>query len=68
MEFRWNEWNVEHIGNHGVSSAAAETVVRNATRPFPRKTDEDKWIVWGRDESGRTCEVDLFGTTMNQHS
>jgi uncharacterized DUF497 family protein len=57
MEFRWNEWNVEHIGVHGVSPAAAETTVRNAARPFPRKSGEDKWLVWGRDESGRCLQV-----------
>ena len=28
MEFRWNEWNVEHIAIHGVEPEEAEWVVR----------------------------------------
>jgi len=35
MDFRWNEWNVEHVWRHGVSPDDAEKVVLEATRPFP---------------------------------
>jgi len=27
MEFRWNEWNVEHIAEHGVTPDEAELVL-----------------------------------------
>ena len=27
MVFRWNEWNVEHVWNHGVSPDEAEKIV-----------------------------------------
>ena len=57
MDFRWNEWNVEHIGLHGVSPSEAELVVQSASRPFPRKIHEDKWLVWGRGNGGRLIQV-----------
>ena len=53
MEFRWNDWNVEHIATHGVSPNEAELVVRTARRPFPRKIEDDKWLVWGQGQSDR---------------
>lgn len=57
MDFRWNEWNTEHIAEHGVSAEKAEWVVRNARRPFPRKLEDDKWLVWGRGFGGRGLQV-----------
>ncbi|HKA06525.1 MAG TPA: hypothetical protein VKD71_04655 [Gemmataceae bacterium] len=57
MDFRWNDWNVEHIGSHGVSPEEAETVVRDAANPFPRKIEDDKWLVWGRGSGGRFLQV-----------
>ncbi len=57
MEFRWNEWNVEHIGRHGVAPEEAESVVRIARNPFPRKIEEDKWLAWGRGRGGRFLQV-----------
>lgn len=57
MDFRWNEWNEEHIAEHGVSPDDAEAVVRTAKRPFPRKIEEDKWLVWGQTPGGRHLQV-----------
>lgn len=57
MDFRWNEWNSEHIARHGVSTDEAEAVVQRATRPFPRRIDDDKWIVWGSGVGGRPLQV-----------
>jgi hypothetical protein len=45
MEFRWNDWNIEHLAGHGVSADEAEMVIRGARSPFPRKIEEDKWLV-----------------------
>jgi hypothetical protein len=59
MDFRWNDWNVEHIAMHGVSPAEAERVIRGARNPFPRKIEEDKWLVWGRGQGGRFLQ-DIF--------
>ena len=57
MEFRWNDWNVEHIAEHGISPEDAELVIRGARRPYPRKIQEDKWLVWGRGRGGRLLQV-----------
>ena len=57
MDFRWNDWNEEHVGNHGVSPKEAEAVVRRAKSPFPRIIDDDKRLVWGRGSGGRLLQV-----------
>jgi uncharacterized DUF497 family protein len=57
MEFRWNEWNIEHIEAHGVSPDEAEGVVRRTVQPFPRKLDDDKWLVLGQGRGGRLLQV-----------
>lgn len=57
MKFRWNEWNTEHIGDHGVRSEEAEYVVRDARAPFPEARDDDKWRVWGQSADGRFLQV-----------
>lgn len=70
--FRWNEWNVEHIGHHGVTPDEAERVVRLARRPWPRKIGGEKWLVWGRGDGGRLLQVvfvhDADGTTFVLHA
>jgi uncharacterized DUF497 family protein len=57
MDFRWNQWNIEHLDNHGVDPGEAEDVVRGAERPFPRRIGEDKWLVWGRGRGGRLLQI-----------
>ncbi len=57
VDFRWNDWNLEHATGHGVSVAESEHVVRNAGRPYPRRHDAGKWIVKGRGDSGRRVQV-----------
>ncbi len=57
MDFRWTEWNVEHLARHGVDPEAAEDVVLAARRRYPRRIGEDKWLVWGADGSGRPLQV-----------
>ena len=57
MDFRWNEWNEDHVGRHGIQPEAAEHVVETARTPFPRRIDDDKWLVWGRDLNGQLLQV-----------
>jgi len=57
MQFRWIEWNREHIAEHGVDWEEAETIIRQARRPFPRKIGDDKWLVIGRGSGGRLLQV-----------
>ncbi len=37
MDFRWNEWNTEHVAEHKVEPEAAEHVVEGAEAPYPRR-------------------------------
>ena len=57
MIFRWNEWNQEHIGVHGVDPHEAEAVVFTARSPYPLVRDDQKYLVWGPTESGRLLQV-----------
>ena len=56
-EFRWNEWNVEHIREHDVEPQEAEYVVQHARRPWPEKIGEGKWRAWGPTDVGRLLQV-----------
>lgn len=57
MEFRWNDWNVDHIARHGVDPDEAESVIRNAEPPYPLHREDGKWLVWGRGRGGRCLQV-----------
>jgi uncharacterized DUF497 family protein len=57
MEFRWIDWNQDHVAEHGVDPDEAEMVVRGARSPFPRKIEGDKWLVVGRGRGGRFLQV-----------
>ena len=57
MDFRWSEWNIEHIGKHGVLPDEAELLISAARSPFPRKIQDDKWLVWGKGRRGRFLQA-----------
>ena len=57
MEFRWIEWNIEHIREHGVSSEEAEEIILRARPPFPEARGDGKWAVWGEGWGGRLVQV-----------
>jgi uncharacterized DUF497 family protein len=54
MEFRWNDWNEEHIAVHGVSVEEAESV---ACKGKPRHRGDGKYLVVGRGHGGRWLQV-----------
>jgi uncharacterized DUF497 family protein len=54
MDFRWNSWNIEHIGRHGVDPGEAEEVVRRS-RPLYR--GDGKYLSQGRGGGGRWLQV-----------
>jgi hypothetical protein len=56
-EFRWNDWNVDHIGDHGVSPEEAEYVVDSARPPYPQSVGGGKWLVRGQGPDGRYLQV-----------
>jgi hypothetical protein len=41
-ECRWNEWNRQHIGEHGVTPEEVEWVIRTARRPYPEHRGDGK--------------------------
>jgi uncharacterized DUF497 family protein len=55
--FRWNEWNVEHIAEHGVSLEEAEWVVEHARRPYPQARPDGERLVIGRGRGARWLQV-----------
>ncbi|HET6246851.1 MAG TPA: DUF4258 domain-containing protein [Tepidisphaeraceae bacterium] len=57
MEFRWNEWNLEHATKHGCKPDEIESVVRNANRGYPRRWRNSTWLVEGRGQGDRFVEV-----------
>jgi uncharacterized DUF497 family protein len=57
MPFRWNEWNLEHATQHGVSAEEAEMVVLSARSPYPEKVGDGKFRVIARSHGGRLVQV-----------
>jgi uncharacterized DUF497 family protein len=57
MQFRWIEWNLDHISEHGVDREEAEIVIEGAKKPFPRRMEEEKFMVWGPGRGGRLLQV-----------
>ena len=57
MDFRWNQWNIEHLAKHGIDPEEAEEVVRETAGPYPRHIGEDKLLVWGPGRGGRLLQV-----------
>ena len=57
MDFRWLEWNVEHLARHGVDLEEAEGVVRAASNPYPQRIADHKLLVWGAGRGGRLLQV-----------
>jgi uncharacterized DUF497 family protein len=56
-EFRWNDWNIGHIAEHGILPEEAEAIVQNARPPFPREIGRGKAIVRGQLSSGDYLQV-----------
>lgn len=51
----WDEWNVSHVGEHGVEFFEVEEVFES--RPFLRKIKDGKHIAYGQARSGRYLTV-----------
>jgi len=70
--FRWNQWNIEHIAEHGVSPEEAEWVIEHAKPPYPQLREEDKWRIVGRGHAARWLQVifiiDPVGTVYVIHA
>lgn len=57
MQFRWNDWNLEHVAKHGIDPLEAELVLLAPRKPYPLKREDEKWLVWGRGFGGRLLQV-----------
>lgn len=57
MIFAWENWNMEHIGAHGVDWEEAESIVRAARPPFPFLQGSGKARVNGPTATGRWLQV-----------
>ena len=51
--FRWNDWNVEHIARHGVTTFEAEYVVNRGGA----RREGDRYVVRGQTDAGRWLQV-----------
>lgn len=56
-DFRWNDWNIDHIGAHGIGPADAEYVVNHARPPYPERTRDNAFLVRGQTEDGAYIQV-----------
>jgi len=54
VEFRWNDWNLDHATRHGILPGEAEAVVR---RGPARHLGDNKYCVRGRGHGGRLIQV-----------
>jgi hypothetical protein len=59
MEFRWIDWNVEHIAEQGVDPEETENVVRTAKPPYPRQVGDDRFLAIGRGGVAGICRLSL---------
>jgi uncharacterized DUF497 family protein len=57
VDYRWNDWNVGHIADHGISPADAESIVEKARRPYPQIIGNNKRLVLGQTEQGSHIQV-----------
>ena len=57
MEFRWNDWNIEHVAKHGIDTDEAEQVVAQARAPYPLIRSDEKYLVWGPGRADRLLQV-----------
>jgi hypothetical protein len=57
VEFRWNEWNIEHATKHGCTVEEIESVVKNAGRGWPRLGENGKYTVESRGRGARMIRV-----------
>jgi hypothetical protein len=54
MNFRWNAWNNDHIGKHGVWQREVEQVVRGGRSLY---RGDGKYLVQGRGSGGRWLQA-----------
>jgi uncharacterized DUF497 family protein len=56
-DFRWSDWNREHLAVHGVTPEEAEYIVDHAAPPYPEQIGDGKWRVRGQTATGRYLQI-----------
>ena len=46
-KFKWIDWNINHIAEHGISPDEAESVFDKPVDGYPRK-HKDGYTLWGK--------------------
>ena len=57
MNFRWNDWNCEHVQKHGITVDEAQGIVLAMRPPYPERIGDDKLLVVGAGRGGRLIQV-----------
>jgi uncharacterized DUF497 family protein len=57
MDFRWNDWNIEHATSHGIDVDEIEALIAAAVPPYPEYVGDEKYIVVGRGAGGRLVQA-----------
>jgi len=57
VDCKWNDWNIDHIAEHGVSPSEAEFVIENARSPFPQYVGGGRHLVRGQTSGGYYLQV-----------
>ena len=71
VRYRWNDWNLDHIADHGMTPADAEYVVDRANPPYPQIVGDEKRLVVGQTRNGAYAQaiyvIDDDGTAFVIH-
>jgi uncharacterized DUF497 family protein len=57
VDCKWNDWNISHIAEHGVSPQEAEFVIAQARAPFPKYVGDGRHLVRGQTADGYYLQV-----------
>ncbi len=60
MEFRWIEWNIDKVVDHGQNARPEPRALARAdvaADPYPQHRQDDKFLVWGATTAGRLLQV-----------
>jgi len=57
MIFRWIDWNLHHIPEHGVTPREVEDVVNQPVGPYPESIGHDKFMVRGQTSAGEYIQT-----------
>jgi len=56
-EFRWNDWNLDHIAEHGMVPEDVEWIVNHAQPPYPERSRRNTYLVRGQTYDGYYMQV-----------